>query len=381
MTNSANILERDRRFKAVREAMVDEGLVGLIIAGHGSNFGRGYIRYFADVHIWEDISLIFIPLDGDPVHVHVTYSLPSMPDTLWIPDFRQWPEPEKELVKAIRDKGVTNGNLGIAGFKKRFAMGVYEALKEGMHGIKFVNADRLVDRIRALKSDFEIQKLRSLWQMSQGAMERFVEVVGPGVTQREAAAEAAKVIRAAGSFTDLTLIQEGAFKGLPKDVPLRCDDWINFHLEVCGESGHWSEINVVCAFKGPDKFEQKLMEAEYSALKETRSAAKPGISLKELNETFLKVITDNGWELGEPAWHYSFHGQGMDAIEWPYFTPMPEGSEDTILEEGMVFSYHPHRDTIPAVRRPPKIFDGLVITKTGAETLTTDWDFLWRIKK
>ena len=56
-------------------------------------------------------------------------------------------------------------------------------------------------------------------------------------------------------------------------------------------------------------------------------------------------------------------------------------NEDAPLEEGMVFSYHPHRDTIPEVQRPPKIFDGFVITKNGAETLTSDWDFLWRTMK
>lgn len=71
----------------------------------------------------------------------------------------------------------------------------------------------------------------------------------------------------------------------------------------------------------------------------------------------------------------------MDAIEWPYFSPMIEGNADAPLEEGMVFSYHPHRDTIPHVLRPPKIFDGFVITKNGGETLTTNWDFLWRIMK
>lgn len=381
MPNNPSFSERDERFKKVRHAMEEKGFAALIIAGHGSGFSRGYIRYFADVHMWEGDSLILIPLEGDPVHVHVTYASASLPDTLWIPDFRQWPEPEEELVKAMKDKGVTMGNVGIAGFQKKVTLGAYETLKNGLPNVKFVNADRLVDRIKALKSDFELQQLRNLWEMSQRAMGRFVEVIAPGVTQREAAAEAGKVFRAAGSFTDLTLIQEGDFKGLPRDVPLKCDDWISFHLEICGESGHWSEINVACAFKEPDKLEQKLIDAEYRALQEVKVAARPGVMLKELEKTFLKVITDDGWELGEPAWHYSFHGQGMDSIEWPYFTPMPAGSEDTPLEEGMVFSYHPHRDTIPAVRRLPKIFDGFVITKNGAETLTTNWDFLWRIMK
>ena len=124
-----------------------------------------------------------------------------------------------------------------------------------------------------------------------------------------------------------------------------------------------------------------LMESEFRALKEVRRQAKPGVTLEELEAAFLGVIVEDGWKLGDTAWHFSLHGQGMDAIEWPYFSPMIEGNADAPLEEGMVFSYHPHRDTIPHVLRPPKIFDGFVITKNGGETLTTNWDFLWRIMK
>ena len=381
MTVRADLKERDTRFKNLRNAMQQKGLAAVIVAGHGSGFNRGYIRYFADVHIWEGDSLILIPLDGEPMHVQVTYASASMPDELWIPDYRRAPDPQKEIVNAMNEKGLTRGKVGIAGLKKRATVGAYETLKSTFPNVEFINADMMVDRIKALKSELELEQLRSLWQMSQRAMDRFVEVIEPGVTQREAAAEAAKVIRGAGSFTDLTLIEEGNFRGLPRDMPLKCDDMVSFHLEICGESGHWSEINVICAFREPSELEQKLIDSEFRALQEIRAKAKPGVTLKDLEETFLGVIVEDGWKLGDPAWHYSLHGQGMDAIEWPYFSPMMEGNADAPLEEGMVFSYHPHRDTIPEVQHPPKIFDGFVITKNGADTLTSDWDFLWRIMK
>ena len=137
---------------------------------------------------------------------------------------------------------------------------------------------------------------------------------------------------------------------------------------------------MVCAFREPDKLEEKLITSEFRALQEIKKMAKPGVTLEDMEKIFLEVIGDDGWDLGQPEWHYSFHGQGMDGIEWPYFSPMLKGNADAVLEEGMVFSYHPHRITIPGVRRPPKIFDGLLITAKGAESLTTNWDFLWRKK-
>ncbi len=380
MTQRADFPERDRRYLRVKKAMAEAPMDALIVAGHGSGFNRGNIRYLADVHMWEGDGLILIPLDGDPMHVQVTYASSDLPDKLWIEDFRREPDPHDAIIDAIREKGLSNGTIGIAGYKKIITVGALERLTTAFPDAKFKDADMLLDKIRAVKSELEILQLKELWFMSQRAIERFVDVVKPGISQREAASESSKIFRQAGSFTDLTVIQEAGFKGLPRDIPLKCDDWISFHLEICGESGHWSEINVVCAFQEPDKLEEKLINSEFRALEEIKRMAKPGVTLETMEKTFLDVIQADGWGLSDPEWHYSFHGQGMDGIEWPYFSPMIKGNADTLLEEGMVFSYHPHRSTLPAVRRPPKIFDGLVITPNGAETLTTDWDFLWRKK-
>ena len=47
MANRADLTERDTRFRNVREGMEKAGLHALVVAGHGSSFNRGYIRYFA----------------------------------------------------------------------------------------------------------------------------------------------------------------------------------------------------------------------------------------------------------------------------------------------------------------------------------------------
>ena len=381
MTQKADLTERDKRFKKIREAMERESLDGIIVAGHGSQFNRGYIRYGSDTHLWAGDCLILIPLAGEPVQVLVTYSGASRPDKLWIEDFRKAPYPQDEIVNAMNAKGITKGKVGIVGWDKAITFNAHETLKNAFPSVNFINADSLLDRVRCIKSPLELEQIRGLMKLSQGALDRFVEVIGPGVTQREAAAEAGKVIRAGGSFDDYTSIHEGDFTGLPRDIALKCDDMVEFHLETCGESGHWSEINVVCAFRGPTDVEQKLIESEVRAFQEILKMAKPGVTLGEMEDTFLNVIVGDGWNLGDPAWHYSFHGQGMDSIEWPYFTPMLETNREIPVEAGMVFSYHPHRDTVPSAGRPPKIFDDIVITPNGAEQLSSDWDLTWRIMK
>ena len=379
MSVRADLAERDRRLRAARQAMEKEGLSALVVAGHGSMFIRGYIRYFTDTHFWTGDSLLLIPLEGEMVHAQVTYAGASMPDEPWVSDVRRAPTPQAEIVSAMKEKGLTKGKVGVAGLERVITVGAYEALRDAFPDVTFVNADALVDRIRAAKSPLEVQQIRDLCALSAAAMGRFVEVIGPDLTQREAAAEAAKVFRAGGVFDDLSLIQVGGGSGLPKDIPMACDDLVGFHLEICGESGHWSEFNVICAFREPTAEEARLLESELRAFEELRKIAVPGVTLGELSTAFERIIAEDGWKLGEPAWHYYLHGQGMDSVEWPYFSPMMTGNSDAPLVEGMVFSYHPHRDTVPWVTSP-RVFDDILITANGAERLSGDWDLGWRIK-
>ena len=390
MDMTSDLAERDRRLKQLRTAMEHHGLDGMIIAGHASQFNRGFIRYVTDAHMWAGDSLVLLPLESEPVHVQVTYAsaaIPSKgalqlvaPQDRWVSDFRRAPHPQTEIIEAMKSKNLVEGKIGIVGLEKIATINAFEALREAFPKIDYVRADSIMERIRAIKSDVEIVQLRDVWKLAEKAIERFSEVVRPGISQREAVAEAIKVVRAGGAFDDLTLIHEGDYKGLPLDIPLTCNDMVDFHLEICGESGHWAEVNIICAFREPDQLERKLMETELRAFAEIRKEAKPGITLTELTAIFDQSLTDDGWDLGEKAWHFYFHGQGMDAIEWPFYTPMIEGNRDTTLEAGMVFSYHPHRDTLPGVMRIPAIYDGLLITANGAERLNDHLDIDWRVK-
>lgn len=379
MNKRASLNERDVRFERIRAAMEQKRLDALVVAGHASHFNRGYIRYFADTHLWAGDALLLIPLRGESVHVQVTYAGSAWPEELWIADVRRVPHPEDEIVKAMVEKGLTKGKVGIAGLNRVITVGAYETLKNSLPDVEFVNADLMTDRVCAIKSPLELQQYRELWKVSQAAMERFVKVVGPGKTEREVAAEAGKVIRAGGSFDDLTLIHEGEYRGLPRDVPLKCNDLVGLHLEICGESGHWSEIDVTCAFREPTELELKLMDSELVAYDEILKMARPGVRLSDMADTFERVLVEDGWEFGEPGWHYYFHGHGMDDIEWPWYSAMLEDNQDAVLEEGMVLCYHPHRDTIPAVAWGPNICDDIVITAHGAERLSGDWNLRWRV--
>ena len=112
---------------------------------------------------------------------------------------------------------------------------------------------------------------------------------------------------------------------------------------------------------------------------EIRKMAKPGRRLSDMAATFNQVLAQQGWDLGEATSHFHFHGQGMDTIERPWFAQRePWGrSQDWELEAGMVFSYHPRRNVLPAGHWTTGLNEDILITEQGAERLSTDWNQAW----
>src|SRR5690606_37675698 len=225
------------------------------------------------------------------------------------------------------------------------------------------------------KSPLEIQQNRELWDMAKRAMEAFVEALEPGRTERELSAEALKVVQAGGGRDTLIFVNGQ----VPEDRPIRMEDILSYHMEICGESGHWCELTVTLAYRDPTPGELKLMESELRAYEEIRKMARPGkATLGDLIRKFEEVLREDGWEISdEPHQHYDFHGHSMDVIEWPRWSQV-DTRYDAVLEEGMQFSYHPKRKVLPYTT-PTGINEDIIITANGAERLSGDWDLRWRI--
>ncbi len=383
MTTIPDHLERDQRLARVRAAMAEADLDGLLVAGKGHWWtGRGYFRYFTDFHIWGHDGLIFIPRGDEPF---LTFSSAAVAERIaargWITDVRGDVYIAPRMAAECKARGYGRARIGVAGHQFILGAGTMELLAAEMPAAEFVAADELLNRIRAVKSDLEMQQEVELWTLAKSAMERFVEVLRPGATQRELAAEACRVAWAGGARDILVFIGERPGEHEPpQDVPLRCDDIVRYHMEILGPGGHWCELTVNCAFRAPTESELKLMDSELLAFERIRAAARPGARLSDLARVFEDTLQEQGWTLGAPTQHFDFHGQGMDTIEYPWFSAAAGwgSSQNWPLEAGMVFSYHPRRNLVNGPAWSTGINEDIRITPTGAETFSGDWSHRWR---
>ena len=364
--------------------MAAAGLDALIVAGKGHWWtGRGYLRYFTDFHMWGHDGLLCIPLDDEPFMVFSSYAVAErIAARGWVTDIEGDVFQAPRLVEMMRRRNITQGTVGIAGYRYILSAGNYEILRSELPDIDFIDADELMDRIRMVKSPLEIRQIRELWTLSKAAMERFVDVLEPGKTERKLAAEASQVALAGGARDILVFIGERPDDvNPPRDLPLRCEERLRYHMEICGESGHWSEITVNCAFQPLPAIDVELMEQELQAMDAICAHAKPGARLSELARIFESTMRQSGRQPGEATVAFDFHGQGMDTIERPWHAAeSPWGQScDWPLEAGMVFSYHPKRRLSPAPVWGTGINEDILITEAGAERLGGGWDHRWRL--
>ncbi|MEX2355954.1 MAG: M24 family metallopeptidase [Thermaerobacterales bacterium] len=372
--------ERDARIQKIREAMAEENLDALIIAGKGHWWtGRGYFRYLTDFHLWGHDGLILLPLSGDPLLTVTSAGVAAkIAQRGWISDARPDWDIAPRLIEAVKERRLAGKRLGLVGRRFILSVGTYEQLVEGLPDADWVAADHLFDRIRAIKSPLEIQQNYELWDLAKAAQERFAEALEPGRTERDMASEVLKVCYAGGARDHLVFYN----RRIPEDQPVNLADIVAFHLELCNESGHWCELNITLAFRDPTADEQRKMESELRAYDEIRKIARPGATLRELSDTFGRVLAEDGWEVTDDVVdHYDFHGHGLDVIEWPRYGPT-ESRYDTELQAGMIFSYHPSRVARPAVRMMG-VNENLLIAGEGGIRLSqgtsgVPWDQRWR---
>lgn len=379
----APLAERDQRLGRVRAAMVRDGLDGLVIGCKGHWWtGRGYMRYLADFHLWGHDGLIIVPREGDPSLVVTSPNVARMIARRgWIEncygDMMVLPTTRRLIAAA----GLADGAIGLVGTRWIIPTDLSAELVKAFPRARFKSADQLLDTVRMSKSPLEIGQNREGWLLAQRSIERFEEVLEPGVPARMLAAEAGRVALAGGARDLLMLVGDRAAEyGPPDDRPLRCDDMVRFHLEMPGDSGHWCEITTTVAFRPLDDEESRLQDCEMRAAEAIRATARPGVRLADLAGLFEQTLLDDGWRLGTPSGHYDFHGQGQDVIEFPWFAQEQPwgGTGDIELVAGTVLSYHPRRDIQHYAGWYPGLSDSLLITDHGAEWLSPAGPQPWK---
>jgi Xaa-Pro aminopeptidase len=345
--------ELERRWAAVRAAMARDKIDVLLLQNNNDHMG-GYVKYFTDMPATNGypVAVVFPrddemtvimqgPFGGDRKPeadiwrgVKRILTTPSYSSAHYTQDY------DSELAaKALQPyAAATIGLVGI--FQMSYAMGRH--ITKSFPQARFVDASELVDRIKVIKSQEELELIRRTAQMQDGAMKAAFDGVRPGMRDTEVAAIAQHYSQVHGSENGIYLCASTPL-GQPakfsqrhmQNRVIQRGDSIALLVEDSGPGGMYTELGRTCVVgaKVPSQMKDELafcMEAR----KVTLDLLKPGTPCKEIWDSFNAFMRKHGRP--EEARLYC-HGQGYDLVE----RPLIRSDEPWTIEKDMNIVVHP----------------------------------------
>jgi Xaa-Pro aminopeptidase len=204
-----------------------------------------------------------------------------------------------------------------------------------------VGWDVAFDHARMVKSELELESVRDSVRINTEGFWLFLEGYAPGKTEREVLAPCEEYFVSVGCgrlTMDMVLVGENG-SALPEfkiagDRVIQATDLVLPSLEIAGPGGHWVEVSRAITAGAPSEDTGRMMEAYDEYYAAAKQVMKAGATAHDVHRAVSAGFTDRGYKLG----HVTGHSIGMTMIEFP---KIGEGDE-TVLEEDMVFSMHPH---------------------------------------
>ncbi|MBR3630225.1 MAG: aminopeptidase P family protein [Oscillospiraceae bacterium] len=239
-----------------------------------------------------------------------------------------------------------------------------------IEGVEFLTDNTLSQALydlRTVKEPEEIVRIKAAQQIAEEALERLLQTLHAGMTEREVAIELDFNMRRLGA-EDLsfeTIALTGAHTSMPHGVPddrvIEPDSFVLMDFGAVVEGYHSDMTRTVCVGT-PTEEMREIYHIVRTAQNAGLAAARPGITGRELDAAARDIIRDAGY--GDAFGHSLGHGVGLEIHEYPVAAP----SRTQILAPGNVVTIE------PGIYLPGKfgirIEDFVQINENGCENLT-----------
>ena len=238
--------------------------------------------------------------------------------------------------------------------------------------LTFVATDRAVERLRVIKDDEEIGRLRAAAAGLTPIAEAAMRAVRPGAAEREVAGVIEAALRAAGYERPAfdTIVASGPNAALPhhRASERRLVEGELVVLDFGGVlDGYCSDLTRTVSVGTPSSDALRVHAAVLAAQRAAIDAVRPGVLASLVDAAARQVLDAKG--LGEAFGHGTGHGLGLDVHEDPRVARATADSPSVLLEAGMVLTVEP--GAYLAGWGGVRIEDDVLVTPTGSETLTS----------
>ncbi len=365
--------EYQARVTRLQAGMAAQRLDALLLTAPADVFyTTGFLTRF-----WESPArpwFVVVPQTGVPVAV-----IPSIGAELmgrcWLHDIRTWdaPDPRDDgiglLSETLAEQVPPRGCIGLPmGLETHLRMPLadFETLRSRLAPRRFTDATACVQRVREVKSEAEIAKIRTTCATAGRAFARLPQIAAAGRPLAEVFRDFQIALLAEGADW-VSYVAGGAGADGYGDVispagpePLRPGDVLMLDTGAV-KDGYFCDFDRNLAIGPASDTARRAHTALWQATEETLTALRPGLRARDVHALLSTGLHKHGVP---PSGGRLGHGLGLTLTEWPSFTPL----DDTPLRAGMVLTLEP--GCITAEGRIMVHEENLVLREGGAELLS-----------
>ena len=367
--------EYRQRIESLARLARESDLDGVVLTAESNiDYFSGY-RHHAPWTLFARPFFEVVDADGHAVLIGHSFITPEMERTSAVADIRTYTRSGSAgcefLADCLRELGLARGRLGAElGYEQRLGVSWedFEKLKRALPQARFVDAAALIWRLRMIKSPAELALMRRAADITAHAFAACFEVARVGVTEHELARVAGETMMREGADRPgfiLVASGEGSYRclsGKPRERALEANDMLWMDMGSVYQ-GYWSDYCRAAVVGGPTRAQ---LEAQKKILEVNRAcveAVRPGEPVCRVAEAAESAFARLGMDMRIGDGRIG-HGMGLMSTEPPHTALY----EDTIMEEGLVFTIEPRFFTDHGVYNCEEL---VVVTARGAEVLTS----------
>jgi Xaa-Pro aminopeptidase len=326
--------------------MAARGLAALLLTQPADVFyTTGFLTRF-----WESPArpwFVVVPATGDPVAVIPEIGRPLM-ERGWLTDIRCWPAPDPAddgiglLAATLAELVPQNGRIGLPmGLETHVRMPLADLRRLERRLAPRVLADgtAAVQRVREVKSEAEIEKIRATCHIAAAAFDRVPQIVAEA-PRLDTIFRRFQAALLEGGADWVSYLAGGAGPGGYGDVispagpqALRAGDVLMLDTGAV-RGGYFCDFDRNFSLGPPAAETARAQEALYAATEVALDRLRPGMTARDAHALLADALAARG---ATPCGGRLGHGLVVTLTEWPSFTP----KDATPLRENMVLTLEP----------------------------------------
>ena len=215
-----------------------------------------------------------------------------------------WPNhPYDYLIEIIKNKKWDQLSIGLEMDSHYFTAFCYKKLLDGLPDASLKDCERLVNWVRFIKSDAEIELMKNAAVITDNAMNTALEVINPGVRQCDAVGEIQKAMfygtsEFGGEYSSITTLLPTGTGTSSSHLTATQEKFIKGEATIIELAGVYKRYHAPLArtvLLG--KAEQKKIDAMHAtneALNEGISVIKPGNTANDVAQKFWGILDKHG---------------------------------------------------------------------------------------